>query len=202
MVSKKLSIAVVCLTLVLFCGIGGTLAYIVTNTDPLTNVFQKTEVTCEVLENFEGKTKRNVNVQNTGDIDAYIRVKLISYRVNSDGDHIGGKAEIPTFTPGEGWIYDKGYYYYTKPVAPEAMPEVDLIGDDGITLKEYALDYTETSRDVDGGKQVIEVMAEAIQSKPMTAVKDAWGDAIASQLQPTSSEQSESTEPAEEIIIE
>ena len=30
--------------------------------------------------------------------------------------------------------------------------------------------------DADGGHQAIDVMAEAIQSTPVQAVKDAWGD--------------------------
>ena len=47
------------------------------------------------------------------------------------------------------------------------MPENPLIGTSGITLSEYT--------DVDGGKQVIEVMAEAIQSQPDDAVRQAWG---------------------------
>ena len=34
---------------------------------------------------------------------------------------------------------------------------------------------TGTYNDADGGKQVIEVMAEAIQSVPEDAVKAAWG---------------------------
>ena len=46
------------------------------------------------------------------------------------------------------------------------MPETDLISE--ITLED-AYD------DSDGGKQVIEVMAEAIQSVPDEAVGEAWG---------------------------
>ena len=34
--------------------------------------------------------------------------------------------------------------------------------------------------DADGGKQVIEVMAEAIQSEPAEAVGEAWGVTISS----------------------
>ena len=33
-------------------------------------------VSCEVTEKFDGETKSNVNVENTGDTDAYIRVRL------------------------------------------------------------------------------------------------------------------------------
>ena len=58
------------------------------------------------------------------------------------------------------------YYYYTKPVAPNQKPETNLT--DSMTL-------IGSYMDTDGGKQVVEVMAEAIQSVPEAAVKDAWG---------------------------
>ena len=151
--------------------VGGTLAYLVTNTEPVTSTFKPSFVDCEVTEDFNGSTKSNVNVTNIGDTDAYIRVKLVAYRVNDEGQHIGGEAEIPAFTPGAGWVKNGDYYYYTKPVAPGAQPAADLI--DSITLSGS---YT----DADGGKQVIEVMAEAIQAKGVAddgtkAVVKAWG---------------------------
>lgn len=73
--------------------VGGTLAYLVTNTEPVTNTFKPSFVDCEVTEDFNGSTKSNVNVTNIGDTDAYIRVKLVAYRVNDEGQHIGGEAE-------------------------------------------------------------------------------------------------------------
>lgn len=151
--------------------VGGTLAYLVTGTEPAENVFNPSVVDCEVTEAFDGTTKNNVNVTNTGDTDAYIRVKLVTYRVNDENQHIGGEAVIPAFSPGEGWVKDGEYYYYTKPVAPGEKPAVDLIS--SITL---IGSYT----DADGGKQVIEVMAEAIQAKGVDAdgtkaVVKVWG---------------------------
>ena len=83
---------------------GATLAYLITHTDPVPNRFTPAHVSCTVKEEFDGTTKKNVNVTNTGDIDAYLRVKLVTYRVNESGQHIGGTAEIPTFTPGDGWV--------------------------------------------------------------------------------------------------
>lgn len=41
-----------------------------------------------------------------------------------------------------------------------------MIGNDGITLVEYT--------DADGGRQVIEVIAEAIQSVPASVVAENW----------------------------
>ena len=148
---------------------GATLAYLITHTGPVPNRFTPAHVSCNVTEDFDGTTKKNVNVTNTGDIDAYLRVKLVTYRVNDDGQHIGGTADIPAFTPGDGWVAYGDYYYYTYPVAPGQQPETPLI--DSLTL-------TGSYNDADGGKQALEIMAEAIQSAPEEAAGQAWGVTI------------------------
>lgn len=167
--TKRLSTLLLSVILVVTIAVGGTVAYLVTQDKPITNTFTPSHVTCRVDENFDGKTKENVNVTNTGDTEAYIRVKLVTYRVNEDGQHIGGTAAIPSFTPGKNWVEYGGYYYYTLPVAPSQKPANDLI--DSITL-------TGNYDDADGGKQVIEVMAEAIQSAPAAAIGESWGVTI------------------------
>ena len=167
--SKKTGMLFLSLLLVIGMVVGGTVAWLSTKSAPITNTFLPSHVSCSVTEEFNGTTKSNVNVINTGDIDAYIRVKLVTYRVNDKEQHIGGTAEIPDFKPGAGWVKNGDYYYYTKPVAPDEQPETSLI--DSITLTGSYDD----ADDADGGKQVIEVMAEAIQSTPAKAVIEAWG---------------------------
>ena len=163
----RLTAMVIATALLLALAISGTVAWLTTKDAPITNTFNPSKVACEVTESFNGTVKSNVNVKNTGDIDAYIRVKLVTYRTNEKGQHIGGTAEIPAFTPGAGWVAYNGYYYYTKPVAPNAQPENALIS---------SINLTEKYIDADGGKQAIDVMAEAIQSVPEAAVKAAWGE--------------------------
>ena len=156
-------------TVMLFAlAVGGTIAWLIDKDSPLVNTFDPSKVTCRVEENFNENTgvKSNVNVTNTGDIDAFIRVKLVTYRTNDQGQHIGGTASLPAFTLGTGWVKYGDYYYYTKPVAPNQKPETNLT--DSMTLIGSYLD-------TDGGKQAIDVMAEAIQSVPEDAVKAAWG---------------------------
>lgn len=162
--SKKTGTLLFSLVLLLTMMIGGTLAYLTMKTDPIQNVFTPSQVSCFVEEDFDGTTKSNVNVRNDSDINAYIRVKLVTYRVNEDNQHIGGTADLPTFDLGAGWVKHGEYYYYTQPVAPGAYPSTNLTN--SITLTSY--------NDADGGKQVIEVMAEAIQSVPTSAVVSAW----------------------------
>lgn len=151
--------------------VGGTVAFLNANTSPVKNTFNPSQVSCSVIENFDGIKKSNINVKNTSDIDAYMRVKLVTYRVNGQDQHIGGTADIPEFSPGENWVKNGEYYYYTLPVAPGEKPAADLIGESGIIL-------VGSYNDADGGKQVVEVMAEAIQSVPSEAVGKAWGVSI------------------------
>lgn len=165
----KLGSTIVAIALLLTLTVGGTIAWLITKTEPVTNTFTPSSVSCTVTENFKGTTKSNVNVKNTGNIPAFIRVKLVTYRTNDDGQHIGGTADIPKFEPGNGWVQYEGYYYYTSPVQPGAAPAADLIS--SITL-------TGSYNDADGGKQAIDVMAEAIQSVPASAVQEAWGVTI------------------------
>ena len=166
--AKRSLVLVVSVLVLLLAVAGGTLAWL-TAQDSVANTFTLAHVSCAVMENFDGTTKSNVNVTNTSDIYAYIRVKLVTYRVNAQNQHIGGTASLPNFTLGTGWVKYGDYYYYTKPVAPNQKPETNLT--DSMTL-------IGSYMDTDGGKQVIEVMAEAIQSSPAEAVGKSWGVTI------------------------
>lgn len=168
----RMATVVLSLVLLLALAVGGTVAWLNARTPKVTNTFTPAHVTCEVEETFDKTTgvKTDVNVKNTSDIDVYIRVKLVTYRTNDAGQHIGGTAELPAFTLGENWVEKDGYYYYTLPVAPGKTPAANLA--DKMTL-------TASYDDADGGKQALDVMAEAIQSTPEEAVADAWGVRIA-----------------------
>ena len=167
--AKRSLVLVVSVLVLLLAVAGGTLAWLTANTGPVVNTFTPAQVSCEVTEHFNGATKSNVNVINNSNIPAYIRVKLVTYRVNDAGQHIGGTATIPPFTPGINWVKYGEYYYYTLPVAAGGAPAADLIS---------SINLTGSYNDADGGKQVIEVMAEAIQSSPAKAVGESWGVTI------------------------
>lgn len=152
--------------LLLVGGIGIVLAYIFTSTEPVDNVFLPSKVTIKIEEKFDGDAKEDVTVKNIGDTDIYVRVKLISYRVKvADGaiKRIGGMATVPNFTPINGWFAKDGYYYYPLPLAPGATAPV-------LVEKIELLSYN----DADGGKQVIEVHGEGIQSVPTSTVIEVW----------------------------
>lgn len=165
----RVTAIVMATVLLLALAIGGTVAWLSTKDTPITNTFTPSKVACEVTEKFNGTVKSDVNVKNTGDTKAFIRVKLVTYRTNDQGQHIGGTAELPEFKLGKNWVKYEGYYYYTLPVAAGGTPVTNLT--DSMTLKG---NYD----DADGGHQAIDVMAEAIQSVPQAAVQDAWGLSI------------------------
>ena len=164
----RLAMMVLSIVLLLGVAIGGTIAWLSTKTTPVTNTFTPAKVTCKVEENFDENTgvKTNVNVKNNGNIAVYIRVKLVTYRTNDAGQHIGGTADLPEFTRGKDWVKHGEYYYYTLPVAPDEKPVANLA--EKMTLQKFY-------NDADGGKQALDVMAEAIQSEPEKAVGEAWG---------------------------
>ena len=167
----RLAMMVLSIVLLLGVAIGGTIAWLSTKTTPVTNTFTPAKVTCEVEEKFDKTTgvKTDVNVKNNGNIAVYIRVKLVTYRTNDDGQHIGGTADLPKFNLGENWVEYGKYYYYTLPVSPGGKPDANLA--EKMTLMS-------SYEDADGGKQAIDVMAEAIQSEPEKAVGEAWGVTI------------------------
>lgn len=167
----RLTAMVIATVMLLALAIGGTVAWLTDTSPAVVNTFTPSHVSCEVVEDFNDQTgvKSKVQVKNTSDIPAFIRVKLVTYRTNGKGEHIGGTADLPSFTPGEGWQEHNGYYYYTQPVQPQNFT--------GILIDEIQLQDPYT--DADGGRQAIDVMAEAIQSMPATAVQEAWHVTIA-----------------------
>lgn len=147
--------------LVLTC-IGGVYAYMFKQTDIVDNQFIPAVVKCEVNEDYDGHVKSSITVKNTGNIDAYLRLRLVSYWIDSNGNIVPKASEMPTFSVNSGWI--KGSddtYYYNSIVSPN-----NSTGNlsSSIQLKESS----------EGYKQVVEVFAEAIQAKPKDAVTQAW----------------------------
>lgn len=164
--SFKVALPFLCVIIILASlAVAGTVAYIATNTASLSNSFEPAEMNCEIQEDFsDGYTKKNVCVKNTGDADAYIRVKLLPYWYDKENDTIVAKTSwVPEFELGTGWIQgNDGYYYYLSPVEPGQSTSV-MIG--SVTLKQDEITLA---------RQVLEIIASCIQAEPADAVKEAW----------------------------
>ena len=160
---RKNLLIILVLLLVLAASLAGALfAYMYKQTEEVTNTFVPAQVACVVNEDFNGEEKSNITVTNTGNIDAYLRVRLVSYWVDDAGNIMPVASVMPSFTLKDGWIeLGNDTYCYTLPVAPNHSTAVLA---SGMTLGD----------DEKGYKQVVEVFAEAIQAKPAGAVESAW----------------------------
>ena len=168
----KQPVALVALLLLLCCTVAGTLAYLVDSTDPVTNTFTPASVSTEVKEDFDGITKSNVTIKNTGNIDAYIRATVV---VNWASDKEVGV--VSGTAPKEGtdytidwtmvnWVKVGDYYYYTQKVAAKGETKqlfTDCKLKEGVTPPSgYHLQVT--------------ILADGIQAEPVHVVADVWKD--------------------------
>lgn len=164
MKKRRIILSILVASLVVSLLICGTvLAYMFRQTEYKDNEFVPANVSCKVVEAFDGVEKTSIQVQNTGNIDAYLRVRLVSYWVDADGNIVAKPSSMPEINMATGWIKGtNNTYYYTKPVSPAA--QTGSLLSSPIILEE----------DENGYMQVIEVFAEAIQSKPYNAVINSW----------------------------
>lgn len=146
------------LVLILVCTVGGTVAYLVTHTDPVVNTFTPGEVSCQVEEEFKDNTvKTKAVVKNTGNVPAYIRVAVVANTIDGEGN-ITGMASLPQvdWLNEANWTKSGDFYYYKGVVQP---------GDVTADLLKNGIPLT--------GIQVT-ILASAIQSMPDAAVEEAW----------------------------
>ncbi len=166
--SKKPLIWVACVVAIL--AIAVTAAYLFTRSGTVENTFDVAEVDCAVEEVFDSDTgvKSSIQVENTGNIDEYLRLKLISYWVDAEGHIVGKPSVMPTVDyDTEKWIKGSHDTYYCKAaVAPEEnTPEL---------LKTAVTLGTATFSNATV-YQVLEVIPEAVQAAPAAAAGDLWG---------------------------
>lgn len=157
----------VALALVLCIAGGATLAFLMVTTPSLTNVFQYGHVTCAVQEEFDGTTKSDVSIKNTGNTQSYIRVKLVFTWKDAEGNVSAQPVTDQDYKMDLNkvdWFEKDGYYYAKAPVAPNHNTP-DLIHS-----------CTEiTANAPEGDTLSLEILADAIQSTPTRAVEQAWG---------------------------
>ena len=164
----KQPVALVALLVLLCCTVAGTLAYLVTSTNSVTNTFTPAHVSTAVDETFENGVKSDVKIQNTGDIPAYIRAAVIINWADDKGNVSGTPVKagdyVIKYDSSNTWKKIGDYWYYTKPVAADSLTEKALIESctpvAGKAPKGYDLQVT--------------ILADGIQSEPLTAIKEAW----------------------------
>ena len=172
---KHLLIAAAALCIV--AAVGLTLAFMFKKAEK-TNQFIPAEVSCTVREKMDGNEvvgntaaggeKSDIRAENTGNVKEFIRLRLVSYYVDSNGDIVGTvSSQYPTLSLKNGWIAGANHtYYYPFPTDPGGMTEILC---EPVTLGQMQLADGKTVY------QVIEVIAEAVQAEPISAVQEAWG---------------------------
>ena len=157
------------LVLVLGLSVGGTLAYLVTSTGPVTNTFTPGEVKTHIEEEFDGAIKEDVYVTNTGTVDAYIRAQIVINWVDGEGNIVadpGVGADYELLMGSSKWKKGAdGFWYYTEKV--EAGGETENL-----------INRCEVITEADAGVGLqVTILSQAIQAEPEQARSDAgWPD--------------------------
>lgn len=177
--SKKFLALVICLDLVVFLVVGGTLAYIFTASEPVVNTFAPVTPDIEITEEFNDSVKTHVAVKNTGTVSSYIRSQVVITWQNDEGNILPVAPELgrdytiiygtneydattDSTTDMKGEYWTKGaddFWYYNKSVAPEDSTD-DLI----VEAK-----WIEACEDPNYTLH-IEILSQSVQSAPDAAV--------------------------------
>ena len=177
MKTKKSLILLASLAAILLMGVGATLAFLEDKSGPVENTFVPGNVAVTVQETFTqgGTEKKDVYIQNTGNVDAYIRVAIIPTWEDDDGNPVGVSASLSDLNISWGsdkWKKaDDGFWYYTSPV-PAGDSTENLIA--SATVKTDSAGYNA------GYKMNLQILAQGIQadgvdSNDETPVEQAWG---------------------------
>ena len=169
---NKLAILFIAVVMLIGAVAGSTVAFLVTDTQPVTNTFEYAKVSCEVVEDtWNQTTKSGVHIKNTGTTDAYIRATYVVNWLNKEDGTIA--ASVPTDysyslmeNPDSKWTYNPndGYFYYWTPVAPGGFTAGSLL-------------TCIVTKQPDNPQYIlsVEILATAVQSTPANAVQEAWG---------------------------
>ena len=160
------------LVLVLGLSVGGTLAYLVTNTEPVTNTFTPGKLDTPPEEKFDGDEKTDVVVTNSNDsaVAAYVRATWTINWVVGSGETAQivapakeGDYDITVAT--SGWSRGSdGFYYWHEPVAPD--------GQTGALIERLTANNG-AAPDVEGVHLQATIITQTIQADPVDAIKDA-----------------------------
>ena len=166
---KRSGILLAAVIVLLAGAVGGTWAFLVAQSEPVQNNFTYAHVRCTIDEKFENGVKSDVKIQNTGDIPAYIRARIVVTWKDANGN-------VSSTVPVENtdytiafnttdWTQQEGGYWYCNTAVDATKFTPVLITEckkTGTAPKDYDLS--------------VEILADAIQSEPANAVKEAWGN--------------------------
>ena len=166
---KRSGILLAAVIVLLAGAVGGTWAFLVAQSEPVENNFTYAHVRCTIDEKFDGTTKSDVKIQNTGDIPAYIRARIVVTWKDTSGNVSAVPVKNTDYTIAfneTDWTQQGDYWYCKTAVNPDDFTP-ELITECKKTDNANApKDYYDLS---------VEILADAIQSEPASAVTEAWG---------------------------
>lgn len=165
---KRSGILLAAVIVLLAGAVGGTWAFLVAQSEPVENNFTYAHVRCTIDEKFDGTTKSNVQIQNTGDIPAYIRARIVVTWKNVSGN-VSSTVPVKNtdytiaFNTTD-WTQQGDYWYCNTAVDATKFTPVLIT------------ECKKTGTAPDGYDLSVEILADAIQSEPASAVTEAWGE--------------------------
>lgn len=164
---NKLAILFIAVVMLIGAVVGSTVAFLVTQTDPVENKFSYAKLSTEIAEYLDGTTKKDVQVTNTGDTAAYIRATYVVTWRDMSGNVVPSVPEGYSYSltenPDDKWKKIGDYFYYPTPVESKNSTLGSL------------LTCTVTHPDNPEYVLNVEILASTIQSTPANAVTEAWG---------------------------
>lgn len=164
---NKLAILFIAVVMLIGAVVGSTVAFLVTETKPVENKFTYASISTGIDEKFDGTTKSDVKVTNTGDTAAYIRATYVVTWCDMSGNVVPSVPEGYSYSltenPDGTWKMIGDYFYYPTPVEPNSSTLGSL------------LNCTVTHPDNPEYVLNVEILASTIQSTPENAVTEAWG---------------------------
>lgn len=160
-----------CVCILACAAISGSLAWLISAPGPVVNEFIPGEVTIQVDETFNGTTKQNVRIKNTGNVPAYIRVALVPAWVDDEGNIAAKPASLELnddcdITWGDNfnqfWFEGTDGFYYCKTVIEPDESTPILIKSCTVKGEEHEYDFE------------LQVIASAVQSLPTSTVGEVW----------------------------
>lgn len=157
-----------CVCILACAAASGSLAWLISAPGPVVNEFTPGEVTIQVDETFDGITKSDVRIKNTGNVPAYIRVALVPAWVDDEGNIAAKHASLDNcnITWGDDfnqfWFEGTDGFYYCKTfINPDKSTPI-LIKSCTVNGGEHEYDFE------------LQVIASAVQSLPTTTVEAVW----------------------------